>query len=150
MLFTGATLIEMVTGKPPFIEVIFLNYIYSKFNLNSSWAFLKLQFSKLVCMECIHQYLDIWGIWLQILSKGKERFSCWSLTVFFSCFKPDPSERPTAAELLNDPFILQYFGNSLVFWKFLYFFVLEIVELVVKRELMELPLLNIQVVSFIF
>uniref|UniRef100_A0A915N877 Protein kinase domain-containing protein n=1 Tax=Meloidogyne javanica TaxID=6303 RepID=A0A915N877_MELJA len=78
----GATLIEMVTGKPPFIELGIPEAAVFK-----------------VGMHGMHPPIP-------------GHLGELATNFIKSCFKPDPSERPTAAELLNDPFILQYFGNS--------------------------------------
>uniref|UniRef100_A0A183C859 mitogen-activated protein kinase kinase kinase n=1 Tax=Globodera pallida TaxID=36090 RepID=A0A183C859_GLOPA len=78
----GATLIEMVTGKPPFIEL----------GLPEAAVFK-------VGMHRIHPPIPAH------LSESATNF-------IKSCFNPDPAERPSAAELLNDPFIKQYYSNS--------------------------------------
>ncbi|KAL3093153.1 hypothetical protein niasHT_022603 [Heterodera trifolii] len=78
----GATLIEMVTGKPPFIEL----------GLPEAAVFK-------VGMHRIHPPIPTH------LSESAANF-------IKSCFNPDPADRSSAAELLSDPFIQQYYSNA--------------------------------------
>ena len=108
----GCTIVEMATGKPPFIELgspeaamfkVYFNLLlfYSYILLLSQMLLLKKRVNNSVLFYNYSSKVGYYKMHPEIPAEMSERAKYFLL----HCFEPDPDRRATAAELLEDSFL---------------------------------------------